>query len=76
MPSTFFAQLEELFELAPGTLTGAEQLTQLPGWSSLLFVSLIAMVDEEYGVTLAPKEVLACRNVAALGGLVQMQAAA
>ncbi len=54
----FLISLEELFELDEATLSGGESIEQIPGWCSLLFVGLIAMVDEQWGVTLNPEAVL------------------
>lgn len=71
MDAKFFGLLEELFDLPAGELTGGEKLDDLPDWSSLMFVSLIAMVDEEYGVTLAPTDILACADLNALAALVE-----
>lgn len=73
MKQQFFGMLEELFELGSGSLTGDERLQGLPEWSSLTFVALIAMVDEEYEVTLAPKEVLECETVKDLAELVDRE---
>lgn len=50
----FCELLDELFELDPGTATGSTVLKDIPSWSSLTFVGLIAMIDEEYGVALSP----------------------
>ncbi len=73
MLSSFLRNLEDLFELDANDLSGSESLAELPDWNSLLFVSLIAMVDEEYEVTLAPKEVLECKDLTALADLIQRQ---
>ncbi|MCA9073577.1 MAG: acyl carrier protein [Planctomycetaceae bacterium] len=62
----FLAELDELFELDPGTLTPANVIQDIPGWSSLTFMGLIALVDEECGVTLAPDTILSCENLADL----------
>lgn len=75
MKPLFYSLLEELFELDSGSLNGEQQLTELPNWSSLMFVALIAMVDEEYEVTLAPKDVLGCASVRELAELVDRGAA-
>lgn len=50
----FCELLDELFELDPGTATSATVLKEVPSWSSLTFVGLIAMIDEEYGIALSP----------------------
>jgi acyl carrier protein len=41
----------------------------MEGWDSLAVVSLIAMVDEQAGLTLAPKEIAKAATVADLIGL-------
>lgn len=50
----FSELLDELFELDPGTATSSTILKEIPSWSSLTFVGLIAMIDEEYGIALSP----------------------
>lgn len=68
--STFCSQLDELFELDEGTIQPTDALQQIPGWTSLTFMSLIALVDEEYEVTLKPAMVLNAPSVADLAGLI------
>lgn len=65
----FLELLDELFEFDTGTIQGSDELQQIQGWSSLTFIGLIAMVDEECGVTLPPKSILACKTVDDLVGL-------
>lgn len=76
----FLLLMDELFELEDGTVQGTDELNQIRGWSSLTFIGLIAMVDEECGITLAPKSILACRTVdeliGLLGGAIETPAAA
>ena len=62
----FLTELDELFELDPGTLTPANTIQDIPGWSSLTFMGLIALIDEECGVTLSPDTILGCETVADL----------
>ncbi len=59
----FLAELDELFELDPGTISPADSIPDIPGWSSLTFMGLIALVDEELGITLAPDTILGCATV-------------
>jgi acyl carrier protein len=66
----FFEQLHVLFEANPGTLRGDQRVKDLPGWDSLTFLGLIAMVDERCGLCLAPQQVLACSTVNDLADLV------
>lgn len=70
----FLTSLHELLELDLGTLTGAEALQGLEAWNSLAVISFIAMVDEEFGVTLSAEKLRACQTVddlvALLGDLI------
>lgn len=54
----FCELLDELFELDPGTATSSTVLKDIPSWSSLTFVGLIAMIDEEYGIALSPSVIM------------------
>ncbi len=69
--SEFLSSLEDLFETDENSLTGVEPIDQIPGWCSLIFVGLIAMIDEEYEVTLAPESVLNGQTVDGLFALVK-----
>ena len=59
----FCELLDELFELDPGTATSATVLKEIPSWSSLTFVGLIAMIDEEYGIALSPGVIMSSETV-------------
>lgn len=72
----FQALLEELFELDEGAIGSDTPIREIPGWSSLTFVGLIAMIDEECGITLAPNAILSCRTVGDLTSLVLQRRAA
>lgn len=61
--AVFLSQLEELFEVDSGTLELSTALEDIPAWGSLSFLGLMAMVDDEYQVTLPPKKVLACQTL-------------
>lgn len=71
--SEFVEQLENLFEVDAGAISTSLAIHDIPNWDSLTFVGLIAMVDEEYGVTLSPKDVLACQDVAELINVLDRQ---
>lgn len=76
----FLGLLEELFEADAGTITSESVLKEVPGWSSLTFVGLIALIDEEFGLALAPSVILSCRTAGDLAdqvaaGLQQRSAA-
>ena len=65
----FLSLFEEILEAAPGTLAGDEPLQGREGWDSLAVVSLIAMVDEQFGVTLSPKDIAKAESVADIVGM-------
>ena len=69
LKTDFLLLMDELFEFDDGTIQGGDELNQIRGWSSLTFIGLIAMVDEECGIALAPKSIMACRTVDDLIGL-------
>ena len=62
----FLLQLDDLFENPEGTAQLDSVLKELPGWSSLTFVGLIALVDDECGVAISPGEILAAVTVSDL----------
>ncbi len=73
----FLTELDQLFELDPGTVSLADVIQDLPGWSSLTFMGLIALTDEELGVMLTPDRILGCETVADLlreAGLIEAAA--
>jgi acyl carrier protein len=65
----FFLLLDELLELEPGTVKGSETLDSLEGWNSLAIISLMALMDERFGVNLQPRRIAACTTVADLVAL-------
>lgn len=67
----FLELLDELFELEPGTIKPADVLQEISGWSSMTFVGLIALADDEYGVALPPAKVLECTTVEDLISLLE-----
>lgn len=47
----FLRVLDVFFDLPTGTLNGTEVLKDLPGWDSLKLVELIALVDDQFGIS-------------------------
>ena len=45
--SSFLAALHDLFEVDAGTIQETSVLQDIPGWSSLTFIGLIATIDDE-----------------------------
>ena len=65
----FLLLLDELFELDEGTIAGGDTLQDIDGWSSLTLIGLIALIDEEFDVRVAPDSILNCQTVDGLIGL-------
>jgi acyl carrier protein len=65
----FYATLDDILDLPPGTITGEELLSQLT-WDSLAIVSYIAACNGLFGVVLDGKKVKATKSVAELMSLV------
>jgi len=53
----FLLALDEILELPPGTLRGPENIEDLENWNSLAVISFMAMVDENFGVKMTPREI-------------------
>ena len=54
--------LEELMELAPGTLTGPEGLAELEGWNSMAVIGFIGLADDR-GLAVSLGSVTQCTTV-------------
>ena len=67
----FLEQIEQLFELSQGSLDVSNVIEDVPGWSSLTFLGLIAIVDEMYHVVLKPRQVHQCSTFADLFSMVE-----
>ena len=59
----FLAALHELFDVSAGTINKDSVLQDIEGWSSMTFISLIAMLDEDFGVRVTPGAILRCHTV-------------
>lgn len=51
--SRFLAQMQEVLEIEDRTLSPDEEFRELPEWSSLAYLSTIAMIDDEYDVIIS-----------------------
>ena len=58
----FVNLIEDVMEEDEGTFSGPEILKDF-GWDSIAFMSFIAKVDSELGVTLAPAKIAECETV-------------
>lgn len=58
------ALIEEAVDTDEGTLTPETVLDEVEGWDSIAALSLIAMLDDEFGRTITGKELKALETVA------------
>ena len=66
----FIAEIENLLEVDPGSLTLETQIQTHEKWDSLAFVSFLAIADSTYGVKVAPEDLRKAATVADLMKLV------
>lgn len=59
----FLIAVDEILELAPGTLKGPENLADFPLWDSTALISFIALADSNNNVRIAPRELGSCETV-------------
>lgn len=60
--SQFLKAFQELLEM-PNQLDGSERLEDLEGWDSVVLISFIAMVDEQFGHKISPRDIGRCETV-------------
>lgn len=58
------AKLEEMMELEEGSLTEETLLDDVDEWDSVAAISYIALLDEEFGVSISAKEIKSFKTVA------------
>jgi acyl carrier protein len=66
----FYLKLDEVLDLAPGTVKGTDALADLEGWDSVAVISFIAMADADYGVILPSGQIAGCRTADDLAELI------
>lgn len=64
----FLEQMSEILEVDQVNL--ADNLTSFEAWDSLATLSIIAMADEEYGVSLVNQEIIDSKTVEGLYNLI------
>ena len=67
----FLKLLDDLLELDLGTLKGDEPLINLSRWDSLALIGFIALLDENFGVSVPATKINECKTVADLMALVK-----
>ena len=68
-PIEFYAALDEMLELDPGTITGSERLEDIEAWDSLAVISFIALVDEKFDILVETEKLAAAESIADLYAL-------
>ena len=58
------ALIEEALDVKEGSLTAETPLDDVEEWDSIAMLSLIAMLDDEFGKTITGKELRALKSVA------------
>ncbi len=71
MVDKFLTQLTETIEITDRTLQLTDELKSLEEWDSLAQLSVIAMIDEEYGIVLDGKVFKSVTTVQELWDAVQ-----
>ncbi|MBR1928249.1 MAG: acyl carrier protein [Paludibacteraceae bacterium] len=62
---------EQFDDIDIATLNAQTRFRELQGWTSLVALLVITMVDEEYGVVLPPEEMRKTQTIQELYNLVQ-----
>ena len=60
----FLAQMQEILEIEDRTLSPDEKFRELPEWSSLAYLSTIAMIDDEYNVIISAADFRELQTIA------------
>jgi acyl carrier protein len=62
---------DQFDEMDPSVLTPETEFKQLEGWNSLVALSIIAMIDEEYDVTVKGNDITGATTIEDLFKTVQ-----
>lgn len=74
--TNFIGRVEQELNIAPGTLAAETPIAGIPQMDSLGRVTLLVMLDSEYGTYVEPQHIDACETVADLYALVDRKSAA
>lgn len=68
----FIEKFAEVFDdVDPASLSGETKFRDLEDWDSIAGLSVIGMIDEEYGVTFNADDMKACQTIVDLYNRVQ-----
>jgi acyl carrier protein len=65
----FLRRLEESLEIDEGSLNGPRSLGELEYWDSMAALTFMALADEHLQVTVGGDQIVGCKTVADLLGL-------
>lgn len=65
----FLRQLDDLFELEAGTLTGDEPLNTFQAWDSMTVLGFIALLDEHFSLSVPTSAIMQAETV---NGLIEL----
>ncbi|RKS01875.1 acyl carrier protein [Flavobacterium sp. 102] len=68
MEKELFEQLEDILELDPGTVTLTDTFRDYDNWDSMANLSVIAMLDDSFGVHIASQDF---KNLITVGDLAE-----
>lgn len=63
--------LEEMLEISEGTLKAEMELTEVENWDSMAKLSLIVMIDEEFGKRISAENIKELKTVEDILDLMQ-----
>jgi len=66
----FCRKIETLLELDSGSIQPQTMLDRVEAWDSVSVISFIAMVDQDYGVSIRAKAIAECQTVGDLANVV------
>lgn len=56
-------KIEDIIECHRDFLTGNEMLNEIEGWDSLAIIGLIAMIDQDYNISIRAEEIIQCIKI-------------
>ncbi|MHB8900798.1 MAG: acyl carrier protein [Thermoguttaceae bacterium] len=71
----FLNVVEEALGMPEGSTAEGDRIDDLEGWDSVGALSVIALLDEEYGVSLDAGALQSCDTLGELAGLILKKAA-
>lgn len=64
----------EVFDDGSITVTGATTAADIAGWDSLMHITLISAVEDEFGISFNMKDVVKMKNVGDMVDLIENEA--